>query len=152
MKDPKRAEEPLEAAGLARRLAALGYDLVLLGALLFFLTLAVFLARAARGERPPGMHWLQTWVVAVAALFYCGFWTHGGQTLGMRAWRIRLVRRDGGPVGWGRALLRFFAAWASALPLGLGYWWSLVDRHRRTWHDALSRTTVVVHEPKTPRG
>ena len=150
VQNPQPTAEPPEPAGLGRRLVALAYDSLLLAALLFFFTLAVFLARGAR-EVPAGTHWFQASLVGVAALFYCGFWTHGGQTLGMRAWRIRLIREDGGAVGWGSALLRFLAAWASALPLGLGYWWILVDRRRRTWHDALSHTAVV-REPSSGRG
>jgi uncharacterized RDD family membrane protein YckC len=137
-----------EPATLARRLAALGYDLFVLAAVLFVFTFAVFLVRGTPGV-PSGTRWFQLALLAVAALFFCGFWTHGGQTVGMRAWRIRLVRQEGGPVGWSRALLRFFAAWVSGVPLGLGYWWSLFDPRRRCWHDRLSRT-VVVHERKNP--
>jgi uncharacterized RDD family membrane protein YckC len=125
-----------------RRLAALGYDSLLLGGVLIVFTFTVFFARGARGV-PPGTLWFQLSLAAVVGLFYCSFWTHGGQTLGMRAWRIRLVREDGGRVGWGRALVRFLAAWVAVLPLGLGYWWSLFDPQRRCWHDRLSRTAVV---------
>jgi uncharacterized RDD family membrane protein YckC len=145
--NPQPIAEPLEPAGLARRLVALGYDSLLVTALLFVFLVALFMARDARGGGPPDKPWIWVSAVTISALFFCGFWTHGGQTSGMRAWRIRVVRDDGGPVGWGSALLRFVAAWASALPLGLGYWWSLFDPRRRCWHDRLSRTAVVL-EPK----
>jgi uncharacterized RDD family membrane protein YckC len=145
--NPQPIAEPLEPARLARRLVALGYDSLLVAALLFFFLLALSMARGARGGGPPGKPWIWASAVTIALLFFCGFWTHGGQTSGMRAWRIRVVREDGGPVGWRSALLRFVAAWASALPLGLGYWWSLFDPQRRCWHDRLSRTAVVF-EPK----
>jgi len=147
---PQPIAEPSEPAGLPRRLVALGYDLLLITALLFLFTLVLVMARDARGSGPPGTHWLQLAAFAISAVFFCYFWTHGGQTSGMRAWRIRVVREDGGPVGWGSALLRFVAAWLSALPLGLGYWWSLFDPQRRCWHDKLSHTAVIF-EPK-PRG
>jgi uncharacterized RDD family membrane protein YckC len=149
--DREPTASPSPPAGLARQLAALAYDWLLIAALVFVFMLVLFIARDARGNGPPGKHWLRISVIVVAALFYCGFWTRGGQTVGMRAWRIRLVDTKGGPVGSRTALLRFFAAWVSALPLGLGYWWCLVDRRRRTWHDVLSGTAVV-REPKKANG
>ena len=50
--------------------------------------------------------------------------------VGMRAWRIRVVRDDGGPLGWRRAVARFGAALVAALPAGLGLWWSVFDSRR----------------------
>jgi uncharacterized RDD family membrane protein YckC len=76
-------------------------------------------------------------------LFFCGFWSHGGQTVGMRAWRIRVVRDDGRPLGWPRAALRFGAGLLAALPAGLGLWWGILDDRRRGWHDRLTATRVV---------
>jgi uncharacterized RDD family membrane protein YckC len=134
--------QPPEPARLPRRLAALAYDTLLLAAILFAFT---FLIVASRGGAPipPGSLWFEGGLIGVAALFYGWFWTHGGQTLGMRAWRIRVTTVDGGALDWRRALLRFCAAWLAALPAGLGYWWGLFDPERRCWHDTLSGTRVV---------
>jgi uncharacterized RDD family membrane protein YckC len=130
------------SASLFRRLAALVYDALLLAALIFLFALAVVLARGGRAIGP-GTIWFEACLVALAFAF-CGlFWTRGGQTLGMHAWNIRLVTADGRQVGWARAAARFFAAWLSMLPAGLGYWWALVDRERLSWHDRLSGTRVV---------
>lgn len=49
----------------------------------------------------------QFYLLAICFLFYGGFWVRGGQTLGMRTWRIKLVRQDGGPITWTIALKRF---------------------------------------------
>jgi uncharacterized RDD family membrane protein YckC len=130
------------SAGLARRLAAMSYDALLLGALLFCFTLALLAARGGR-EVAPGTVWFELCLVGIAFVFFGGFWTHGGQTLGMRAWRLRLVAVDGGAIDWSRAAVRFAAAALSLAPLGLGYWWAWLDRDRRCWHDRLSGTTVV---------
>lgn len=132
-------------AGLWRRLAAIAYDGLLVAALLFVLTAAVI---AARGGRTigPGSHWYQALLVAAAWAYFGWSWTHGGQTVGMRAWRLHIVRTDGGPVDWPAATLRFAAAWLSALPFGLGFAWSWLDPERRTWHDRLSRTRLE-HRP-----
>jgi uncharacterized RDD family membrane protein YckC len=131
-----------EPAGLLRRLAALAYDTLLLTALLMCFTLVVLLVRGGEAI-PAGTWWFQLALLAVTATFFAGFWTHGGQTLGMRAWRLRVVAADGGAVSYERALLRFVAAWISLAVAGLGFWWSLVDPERCCWHDRLSGTRVV---------
>jgi uncharacterized RDD family membrane protein YckC len=131
-----------EPASLLRRLLAFVYDTLVLIAVLMSCTMLVVLLRGLRAV-DPGTGWFEALLVGVAALFYGWFWTHGGQTVGMRAWRIRVVGRNGAPVGWRTALVRFAAAWLSALPLGLGLWWVLVDPERRAWHDRLSGTAVV---------
>lgn len=138
--------ETHEPATLLRRLAALAYDTLLLAALLMCFSLLVLLVRGGRAVAP-GTLWFQLGVLAIAGAFFSGFWVHGGQTLGMRAWRIRLVARDGGTVTWGRALRRFAAAWLSILPMGLGLWWSLFDAERRCWHDRLAGTRVIRVRP-----
>ena len=92
---------------------------------------------------PPGGWWFPLCVVGVAMAFFCGFWVHGGQTVGMRAWRIRVQRDDGGPLGWPRAVARFAALLVAALPAGAGLWWSAFDAGKRGWHDRLTGTRVV---------
>ena len=136
---PERSPAP---ASLARRLAALVYDALLLAGILLVFTLIVVLARGARAIEPQTW-WFDASLLAIVVLFSIGFWTHGGQTLGMRAWRIRVVSRDGGPVSRAQAIARFVAGWLSALPAGLGYWWSLWDAQGLCWHDRLSRTRVI---------
>jgi len=128
-------------AGLARRVAALLYDAVLVLGLLFAATLIVLPLRGrAFGPHDP---WFTAYLVAVTFVFFGWCWTHGGQTLGMRAWRIRLVAAGGGPVSWRQAAIRFAAAAVSAACLGLGYLWMWVDSGRRTWPDLASETRVV---------
>jgi uncharacterized RDD family membrane protein YckC len=136
-------------SGLARRLAALCYDALLLTALLLVLT-AILLALRRGTAIAPQTWWFQLVVVVVCLLFYGGFWTHGGQTLGMRAWKIRVVRDDGTALDWGDAVLRFAAAWLAALPAGLGYWWCLFDADKRCWHDRLTHTHVQRVERERP--
>ena len=128
-------------SGLARRVAALCYDGLLLAALLLAGTALVIAARGG-AVIAPETPWYQAAVVGTCFLFYAWFWTHGGQTLGMRAWRIRVLRDDGAPLTWRDALLRFAAAWLAALPAGLGFWWCLLDADKRCWHDCATRTHV----------
>ena len=150
------AIETSTVPGLARRVAALAYDGLLLLAL-WFSTSALLLALSGGLLADPARPlWLayahRASLVLVTALFFGGFWTHGGQTLGMRAWRLQLVSSaDTGPVSWRQSLLRLVAACLSVATLGLGFFWLWIDRDRRTWHDRLSAThlIVVLKNPKS---
>lgn len=131
-----------QPAGLLRRLGALLYDSLLLFGVLFFATLILLVLR--RGAAlTPGDPWYFFYLIAVSYLFCGWFWTRGGQTLGMRAWRIRVQQRDGTALTWGIALMRYLLAWLALLPLGAGYFWMLIDREGLAWHDRGSRTVVV---------
>ena len=139
-----------EPATLFRRLAAFCYDLLLLGALIFCFTLILLAIRGGR-EIPSGSLWFEACLVAIAGVFFGAFWVHGGQTLGMRAWRIRVVTADGGNLAWRQAMARFAAAVIAALPAGLGLWWSVFDPQGRGWHDRWTHTRVVRATPASER-
>jgi uncharacterized RDD family membrane protein YckC len=134
--------ETHHAAGLARRLAAMSYDWFLLIAILFAVTL-IFVVLSGGEAIAPGTWWFDLSLIAAAYLFFGWFWTHGGQTLGMRAWKIRVETADGGRLGWPEATRRFFASAVLFLPPGLGLLWAVFDPERRCWHDRLSRTRIV---------
>ena len=91
----------------------------------------------------------QVYLFLVLLWYFTWFWTHGGQTLGMRAWRLKLVGRHGEPVRWSQTVVRFAAAILSAAALGLGYLWALVDPQGCRWHDRLSGTQLILL-PKSP--
>lgn len=149
MSAPDATPPALEPATLRRRFAAFVYDALVLVGVIMTYTLIVVLARGAR-EVEPGTWWFLPSLIALTAFFYAWFWTRGGQTLGMRSWRLQLVSLDGEPIGWRRALVRVAAAWLAALPLGAGYWWKFFDKDRLCWHDRLSKT-VPITLPKRPK-
>jgi uncharacterized RDD family membrane protein YckC len=67
-----------------------------------------------------------------------------GQTLGKRALSIRVIDfNTGGPIGFGRGLLRYLGKIISGIPFALGYLWMLWDREKQTWHDKIATTVVV---------
>ena len=67
-----------------------------------------------------------------------------GQTLGKKALGIRVIDANaGGPIGYGRALIRYFGRWISSIPLLLGYFWMLWDKERQCWHDKFATDYVV---------
>lgn len=129
-------------ASLPRRLGAMLYDGLLVLALIFVGTLPFV---AVRGGEPvsPGDRPYQLTMLLIAYLFFVGFWTRSGRTLGMQSWSLRLETPEGRTPGVAAASLRFFAAILSWLPLGLGFLWQLVDRDGLSWHDRLSNTRLV---------
>jgi len=76
--------------------------------------------------------------------FFSWFWLKNGQTLGMQAWRLKLVRLDDGDLTFKDALLRCIAASFSVACLGLGYLWRWIDRDGLYWHDRLSSTRLTL--------
>jgi uncharacterized RDD family membrane protein YckC len=86
---------------------------------------------------------VQALVLALSAAYFVVSWTRGGQTIGMRAWRLRVVPANGAVLGPWRALLRFFVALVSLAALGMGFWWALWDREKRAWHDIAARTSML---------
>lgn len=143
MTDPNTsAQLPRAAApGLGRRLAACLYDALVLAAVL--MVAAALWVAVTRAAAAPGSWPFRVYILAVSAIFFTALWTRG-ETLGMRAWKLRIEGHDGRPPGWRPALLRFFFALLSWGALGLGYLWVLVDRDRLAWHDRLSGTRLVL--------
>lgn len=129
-------------AGLFRRLAALFYDSLLLLAIWFVATALLLPFTGGEAVRPHNPL-LPTYLLLIAFFFYGWFWMHGGQTLGMRAWKLQLRNLRPGPLSWWQLLLRFLVAIPSAALFGLGYLWLLVDRRKLTWHDRYSETCIV---------
>ena len=67
-----------------------------------------------------------------------------GQTLGKRALGIRVYDlRQGGPIGYGRAFIRYLGRIVSGLVILLGYLWMLWDGEKQTWHDKFAGSVVV---------
>lgn len=128
--------------GLGRRLGAVGYDAILLVAVWFVAT-AALLPFSGGQAIAPGQGWYEAYLLAVAFGYFGWFWTHGGQTLGMRSWRLRLVGDARKSATWGQALLRFAGACVSWLVFGAGFLWVLVDRQGLAWHDHISGTRIA---------
>jgi len=78
------------------------------------------------------------YLLLLICLFYGWFWTRNGQTLGMAAWRIRVLGEDGTSLSWKQVLIRL----GTAL-LGLANLWVWFDPRRLGWHERLSRTRTV---------
>ncbi|WP_372524884.1 RDD family protein [Piscinibacter sp.] len=100
----------LRAPSLRRRLAAFAYE----GILLFgVLMIAGYLFSSLTQQRHAmvGRHGLQAFLFVVLGVYFTWFWSHGGQTVAMKAWHVRLVDRQGHAVTQPRALARYLLSW-----------------------------------------
>jgi uncharacterized RDD family membrane protein YckC len=134
------------SAGFGRRFAALVYDSVLIGALLLVYSAVIVLARGGALTRDNAGIWWYAYCageIVVIAGYYVINWVRSGQTLGMRAWRLRAVDASGKPLQLGPAALRFLCGVLAWAPAALGVLWLYLDGERLALHDRLSRTRVV---------
>ena len=84
--------------------------------------------------------------ILLGLVYFPFFWQRTGQTPGMQALNIRVVRdKDGGPVSWGSAILRLIGYGINSIVFGLpiGWLWNEIDSRRRGWHDLIGSTVVV---------
>lgn len=140
MQEPQ--PETKSPALIGWRLLALFYDffaafgLWFLVAALFVLVRRSAVTGGALGLLEFAILWLVTASYAVAS------WRRGGQTLGMRPWRLRVVALDGGRSAVRQLLLRYVVGNISLLLAGAGFWWAWLDRDGLTWHDRASGTRM----------
>jgi uncharacterized RDD family membrane protein YckC len=134
----------IEFASPGARLVAYIVDILVIGAVCFTFSIVGFLI----GFLLPIL-----WVVAAAVViivplaYFPWYWSRGGQTLGMKLMRIKVVRdADGGPVSVGQAILRLIGFWVSTLVFYIGFIWIFIDSRRRGWPDLLGGTIVISAE------
>ena len=103
----KPGRDLLSAPGFFRRLAAQIYDFLLLIALLFLATalLLPFTAGEAVSDQQTLIY--RIYLAVISFFFYGWFWTHGGQTLGLRAWKIKVLTFDQKPISWTAGVVTF---------------------------------------------
>jgi uncharacterized RDD family membrane protein YckC len=135
-------------AHLAWRLLALIYDIF--PALVIWMLLSAAALLINPGHDHFAAWSVGQWLLYVACwagtgLYAVESWARGGQTMGMRPWRLRVVQSDGSPAKrkalWKRYSIVSFTA-------GLAMLWCLIDKERRGLHDILSDTALVRIEPK----
>lgn len=150
---------------LWRRLLALVYDLLIVVALVMVVGLVCQLATGGRlistGAKTVVPIWYQALQALVVGAYFISSWRRGGQTLGMRPWRIRVTRHDGGTPSLRQALIRILVAAAPLLLLVLepmlglqtllwtllavwagGFATALFDPRRRALHDMVAATEI----------
>jgi uncharacterized RDD family membrane protein YckC len=122
-----------------RRLFALVYDSFVVFSFLILMTGLALAANQGQSLQPHQGLFL-AYLFVCTALFVGWFWQRAGQTLGMLAWRIKVVNEDLTPLTWGTALKRFLVGTAAG---GLGLLWCLFDKNKLALQDKLTKTRVV---------
>jgi uncharacterized RDD family membrane protein YckC len=159
----------LQTPSLKRRLACMAYEGVLLFGVLMF---AGFLYSGLTQQRHAlqGQAGMQAFLFVVLGLYFVWFWSHGGQTVAMKAWHIKLLDAQGAAVTPMRALCRYLASWIWFVPALLAArlahlpsstaifglllagmlayaLLALLQPQRQYWHDRLCGTQLVVSRP-----
>lgn len=160
----------LPLPSIARRMASFMYEGVLLFGVVF-VSAYLFSALTQQRHALQGQHALQAFLFLVLGIYFIWFWTHGGQTVAMKAWHIRLVTRDGAALTQVQALRRYLLSWLWFMPALLGVWlmglhslgaifgclfagmltYALLARlhpQRQFLHDVLSGTQLITQRPR----
>ncbi len=161
----------LETPALWRRLACFLYEGVLLFGVVMVAGLLYSIATGQRNAMQ-GRGGLIAFLFAVLGAYFVWFWSHGGQTLAMQTWHIRLVTQDGRPLTHLRAAARYLMAWLWFMPALVTLWLTggsgsraavalvmaagvvgyaaLTRLHpqRQYWHDAACGTRLVTWRPQ----
>jgi len=116
---PGKAAPPLQAPRLRRRMACFVYEGVLLFGVVMLAGLVYGVVTQQRNALV-GTLGLQVFVFGVLGLYFGWFWSHGGQTVAMKTWHIRVLTQDGAPLSLTRALCRYLLSWLWFVP-ALGF-------------------------------
>jgi uncharacterized RDD family membrane protein YckC len=133
----EKEEMVLDLAGAGSRLVSYIIDNIIvgvIGSILSYLSMNV-------GGTLGGI--IAFFGVLVSVAYYTYFFGNG-QTPGMKAMNIKLIRTDGTyPIGYGKGFLRWIGMIISAVVILLGYIWILIDKKKQGWHDKIAGTYVV---------
>lgn len=153
-----KKDDSFQRAGFLRRLASMVYDALvatavgmLMGLIFQVIILILFQTKVLdNGGFENYMDYFQAsselkivanvWVAFWVGSFFLWFWKHGGQTLGMRAWRLKIYNlKDEDDIGYGRLFIRLITAL-----LGLGTLLVLIDyKNRQSLQDRIAQTEVL---------
>jgi uncharacterized RDD family membrane protein YckC len=125
-----------EKVGFGTRFLAILIDIIGVGIVSGILTSILY-----RGDTTAGSG-LQT---LLGVVYYCYFWSsYGkGQTIGMRALNIKVIKTDGSYLDLVGAFLRYIGLIVSCIALFIGVIWVAFDANKQGWHDKIANTYVV---------
>ncbi|RUO30387.1 RDD family protein [Aliidiomarina soli] len=139
-------------AGFFRRVGAWVYDLLAITAILMLASglalafvailvasnLVTLPADTDHASVLEGNLLFQAYLIAVVFWFFAGFWVRGGQTIGMRAWRMKVQNTDGSGISWKQATIRLLLAAFGLSNIGV-----LFSREKLGWHDRVAGCEVI---------
>ena len=134
----KNSSSPI---GLIRRFMIMFYDSILLIAVLFFSSLPIIIPFQITTEH--ALYPLYVFYIYLVAFIFFGWcWTHGGQTLGLKTWKIKLISDSSAKVSWKESFLRYLGSILCWLSCGIGFLWCYTNKERRAWNDIISKTRL----------
>ncbi len=94
--------------------------------------------------------WFQGFIFGEIALYYIYFWKVGGQTIGMKAWKIHIHpnNQTQNHLSWKQAIMRFVVGILSTALLGLGLFWKFYSKEGKSWMDLVSDSHTSYNEPR----
>ncbi|MFK8013145.1 MAG: RDD family protein [Marinicellaceae bacterium] len=127
-----------------KHFAAFIYDVFPIAGLLIVTSMIVLILRGGV-EVERFSSWFSLLLLSEIALYYVYSWKIGGQTLGMRAWKIKIIPTDinQNQISWNQATLRFVAGLLSTLLVGLGLFWKILSPSKKSWMDLISQSETT---------
>ena len=139
---PEKTDFYNKQSSMLKHLAAIFYDSLLLFSLFFLATMVLVYFTGFESIESNNISY-DFYLLLIAYLYFVCHWVNGGQTLGMRAWHIKLIKQENGPLRWRDATVRFCLALFSLISFGLGFTWAFFDKERLTFHDRYSNTRLI---------
>lgn len=135
----------MKTAGFFKRILALVYDSLLIGAIVLVLSLLLVFVNGGYPESGSLVSFVQFLIILFTGpIFYSYFWIlNDGQTTGMQAWKIKLICINNNKISLNTAFTRCLASTLSFLFLGLGYLWIFFDKDNHSWSDKLTNTEII---------
>ena len=133
----EKTGDNMEKAGAGTRLVSYIIDVIIVAvidAILIFIFMAF------------GVGYVAASLIGLpVSIAYFTYLFGNGQTLGMKAMKIKLCGTDGTyPIGYGKGFLRWIGMIISGLVIYIGFLWILIDKDKQGWHDKIAGTYVVV--------
>jgi uncharacterized RDD family membrane protein YckC len=148
----------MDSASLPRILGAITYDLIIVFAIIFVAAQWFPLVPEHLQSSPALILFKQVYILGISYFYFAYSWQRGGQTIGMKSWRIRLLQNNTGQyepgqnerntIGWRQSAIRYSIAIVSWLIVGMGFIWIVFSHQHKSWHDIASGTRLVLL-PKT---
>ena len=148
----------MDPASLPRIMGAITYDLIIVFAIVFIAAQWFPLVPVHLQSSPAMTVFKQAYILGISFLYFAYSWQRGGQTIGMKAWRIKLLQNNSRPhgtepdkaqpVGWRQSAIRYSIAIISWLIAGIGFFWIVFSHQHNSWHDMASGTRLIM-VPKT---
>jgi uncharacterized RDD family membrane protein YckC len=134
----------IKPANILRRLGAICYDSLVAFAILFFATAFALLANKGESLQPHQSLFLG-YLIIIAGLYFVWSWQKG-QSLGMLAWKLKVVDKQGQSINLTRAWVRYLLSLLGTYCLGITFVWCLFDPNNQTLHDRLSGSMLICNK------